>query len=82
MKENVSPDSGASNLLTASEVAALLPETSAQTVYRWAREGKLRAVVLPSGRKFFYQSDIDAILSPPAGEANDDQTLPGQTALL
>lgn len=54
----------AHQLLTAAEVAQILPDTSEQTVYRWVRDGKLGAIVLPSGRKFFRREDIEAILTP------------------
>jgi len=49
-------------LLTAIQVASEL-NTSAETVRRWEREGRLHAVTLPSGRKRYRRSDIDALLN-------------------
>ena len=51
-------------LLTSVEAAALLPETSPQTLLRWAKQGRIPFVELPSGRKFFRRSDIEALLVP------------------
>jgi len=48
-------------LLTTGQVADLLC-VSDDTVHRWAREGKLRAIELPSGLKRFKREDIEAIL--------------------
>lgn len=42
----------------------MLPQTSAQTVLRWARDGRLPTVTLPSGRRFFRREDIEALLTP------------------
>lgn len=69
-------------LLTAREVAALLPDTSYQTVLRWARDGELPFIELPGGRKYFCKSDIDAILTPRFSTDDcdplpEDQELPG-----
>ncbi|MEW6889272.1 helix-turn-helix domain-containing protein [Trueperella pyogenes] len=86
----------AHQLLTAAEVAQILPDTSEQTVYRWVRDGKLGAIVLPSGRKFFRREDIEAILTPvifssesqsssasvPSPSRSPSDALPGQGALL
>ncbi len=45
----------------------------AATVRRWAKEGRVRHVVLPSGRMRFDPADLDAYLAPrgdaPAGAA-------------
>lgn len=49
-------------LMTVPEVADALRLTD-ETVHRWAREGKLPAVVLPSGLKRFRRTDIEAILA-------------------
>ncbi|WP_164918764.1 helix-turn-helix domain-containing protein [Actinomyces oricola] len=60
---------GEGELLTAAEVAELLPDTSAQTVLRWARQGALAFVKLPSGRKYFRRADIEALLTPVVASA-------------
>ena len=78
------------NLLTAAEAAALLPQTTSQTVLRWAKEGQLPYVELPGGRrrrKFFRREDIEALLqprvAPSAGSPAEspDGVLPGQPVL-
>ena len=54
-------------LLSATQVAALLPDTTTQTVLRWAKQGLLPFVELPGGRssrKYFRRSDIEALLTP------------------
>ena len=65
----------AANLLTAREAAQLLPSTSAQTILRWAREGSIPSVRLPSGRVFFVKADVLAMLEPVSAveEAPDAQ---------
>lgn len=68
------------DLLSAAEVAAILPGTSVQSVMRWAREGKIPSVRLPSGRRFFRREDIEKILTPfqPSVSCNfTDVPLPG-----
>lgn len=57
--------------LTASEAAALLPDTSPQTVLRWAREGRIPVVSLPGRRKFFRREDIEALLVPTTESAEE-----------
>lgn len=52
-----------SELLTAPKAAELL-HVSDETVRRWAADGKLPCVTLPSGRRVFRREDIDAILTP------------------
>lgn len=47
-------------LLTVAEVADRLRITD-ETVHRWARDGKLPYVPLPSGIKRFRREDIEAI---------------------
>jgi predicted site-specific integrase-resolvase len=50
-------------LLAAKDAAELLPgSASYQSLLRWARQGKVPFVRLPSGRLFFRRSDIDAPL--------------------
>jgi excisionase family DNA binding protein len=49
-------------LLTVAEVAEQLRITD-ETVHRWAREGKLPYVQLPSGLKRFRREEIEAILA-------------------
>ena len=46
--------------LTAAEVAERLG-VERQTVNDWARDGKIPAITLPSGRKRFRVADIEAI---------------------
>ena len=55
-------------LLTAAQVAARIP-VHVETVRRWTREGKLTAVVLPSGRKRYRAADVDALLLTPQDAA-------------
>ena len=74
---------GCEALLSAREVAEMLPNTSAQTVLRWARVGAIAYVQRPGGRKFFRRSDVEEILTPrvssedPLPADADDQVLPG-----
>ena len=49
-------------LLTAKQVAALIP-VHPETVRRWTREGLLTAVELPSGRKRYRRSAVEALLT-------------------
>jgi excisionase family DNA binding protein len=53
----------APGLLTAAEVGQLLDGLSAETVNRWARDGKLPCITLPSGHRRFRRKDVDAILA-------------------
>ncbi|WFN90454.1 helix-turn-helix domain-containing protein [Arcanobacterium wilhelmae] len=64
MKLHETHKNGDSDLLNTKEAAALLPSTSEATLARWARQGKIPAVVLPSGRRFFRREDIESILTP------------------
>lgn len=48
-------------LLTTGEVAKLFNTTS-ETIRRWAREGKIPSLPLPSGRVKFRREDVDKIL--------------------
>lgn len=50
-------------LLSASEVAPLLHVTE-ETVRHWAKTGKLRHVLLPSGQRRYRRADVEAILVP------------------
>lgn len=52
--------------MTAREVGEALGGISDETVNRWAREGKLPCITLPSGQRRYRRSDIDAILVPTA----------------
>lgn len=54
-------------LVTAGAVAAQFG-TSTETIRRWARDGKLPFVPMPSGRIKFRQADIDALLPPAADD--------------
>lgn len=51
-------------LLTAAEVEAEFPRLSRSALWRWARQGRVPAVQIPSGRWFFRRSDIEALLEP------------------
>lgn len=57
-------------LLTTTEAAEML-RVEAATVRRWAADGKIPAVTLPSGQYRFYRSEIQAILASglPSGTA-------------
>lgn len=55
-------DRTVSGYLTAAEVADRL-EVHVESVRRWAREGKLDAVTLPSGRRKFRAVDVDRIVT-------------------
>jgi excisionase family DNA binding protein len=50
-------------LLTAKEAGEALGGISDETVNRWAREGKLSCITLPSGQRRFRREVIDAILA-------------------
>jgi len=50
-------------LLTAKEAGEALGGISDETVNRWAREGKLACITLPSGQRRFRREVIDAILA-------------------
>lgn len=52
------------DLITTGEVATILHVTPS-TVTRWAKEGKLPSVLLPSGRRKFRRNDVDALLAQP-----------------
>lgn len=51
------------DLLPPSEAAELLG-ISSETLRRWAEDGKIRHVKLPSGRRLFYRADIEDLLTP------------------
>lgn len=53
-------------LLTAKQAGEALGGLSDETVNRWAREGKIACITLPSGQRRYRREVIDAILS---GEA-------------
>ena len=66
--------------LSSSEAAALLPATSAPTLLRWAKSGKVEATRLPSGRYLFRRSAILTLLEPVAQEGRTqlrDVPIPG-----
>lgn len=50
-------------ILTSTEVARTLGVTD-ETVRRWADDGKLSHVKLPSGHRRFRQTDVDQLLTP------------------
>jgi|GEM_PF-4401525 len=49
--------------LTTAEAVALLPDVTVRTLQRWADNGKVPSVALPSGRRRFRRADIEALLS-------------------
>ena len=61
--------SSSDDLLSPREAAALIPGTTAATLRRWARAGKVPAVVLPSKRMLFRREDVLALLTPTTGPA-------------
>ena len=85
MKE---PDAG--EALTPSQAAALLPNTSVDSIRRWIRSGALPAQKLPNGRYFVRRGDVEALLSPALPSTPsaspvpgvEGVELPGQGALL
>lgn len=56
------------DLLAASEVADMF-EVTDETIHRWARNGVLPYVTLPSGTKRFRRADIEALLPTAAATA-------------
>ena len=54
------------DLLTALEVVAQYPDCgfSRAALWRWARDGLIRAVRYPSGRVRFRRGDVEALLEP------------------
>lgn len=48
-------------LLTPAEVAALF-RVDPKTVTRWARAGRIEAIVTPGGHRRYRRSQVDAIL--------------------
>lgn len=81
-----------SELMSARQVAEAFPDSglSRAMLWRWAREGHLAAVRLPSGRVRFRREDIEALLtpqiapSPSASSADDSDSaveLPGQEVM-
>lgn len=59
------------DFFTPQQVAALLPNTSADTVRRWIRNGELEAVKNLSGRYLVPRRALSQVLKPaaPAGSA-------------
>lgn len=55
------------DLLRAGEVAELLG-VDPETVRRWTREGRLPAVLLPSGHRRYHRDAIEAMLKPVIAE--------------
>ena len=69
-----------SHLLKPREAAELIPGCSYQSLLRWAREGKVPFIRLPSGRILFRREDILALLAPvepdvPVGADGGDAAL-------
>ncbi len=61
----------APQLLTAKEAGEALGGISDETVNRWARDGKIAHITLPSGQRRFRREVIDEILAgtPASAEA-------------
>lgn len=55
-------------LIMPGEVSRLLG-VDKRTVSRWANQGLLKAVILPSGHRRFRRSDVDRVLHPEAPDA-------------
>ncbi len=47
-----------------SDEAGAIVGVSRDTIRRWAKAGRVRHVLLPSGRMRFYREDIEALLEP------------------
>lgn len=83
VKEKLTFENNSSeDLLTAAEVVAEFPVFSRPALWRWAREGKVPSILLPSRRRLFRRSDIQALLMPEEDQPMDtlgeiDQVLPG-----
>lgn len=71
--------------LTPAQAAALLPNTSVDSVRRWIRSGALPARTLPNGRYLVKRSDVEGLLKPVSAVNNEgvggDRPLPGQDFL-
>lgn len=52
-----------SDLITASQAAELLA-VSADTIRRWAREGRIKVVVLPSGQQRYSRAELTSYSIP------------------
>ena len=66
---NPTPQGGDDDLMAPGEVAALFGVTS-RTVQRWAERDGFPSVQMPSGRRKYRRSDIDALLNP-SGTADE-----------
>lgn len=70
--------------LTPSQAAALLPNTSVDSVRRWIRSGALPARTLPNGRYLVRREDVEGLLRPVAAtpqRGDADEVIPGQDVL-
>ena len=56
------------DLLTARQVVEQYPDSglSRNALWRWARDGLIKAVKYPSGRVRFRRADVEALLEPQA----------------
>lgn len=69
MKEKLAFEKNLSDdLLTAAEVVAEFPVFSKPLLWRWARQGKVSSILLPSRRRLFRRSDIQMLLTPGGSE--------------
>ena len=59
---------GFPKLLTPREAADMM-RVHVRTLERWHKEGKLPALVLPSGQRRYYESDLQNLLE---GKTGDD----------
>lgn len=66
------PEREVPELLTAGEVGRLLGGVSDESVNRWAREGKIAHITLPSGARRFRRDVVDAILAGTPATASAD----------
>lgn len=66
-------------LLTTAQVAALCNVTKA-TVNRWATDGRIPVITLPSGMRRFRREDVNKLLTPTGGDPSADDAAPRATA--
>lgn len=60
----------APELLTAREAGEALGGISDETINRWAREGKIAHILLPSGQRRYRRDVIDTILAGTPADAD------------
>lgn len=57
------PDESGDNAILWPAQAATQLGVTPRTLQRWAESGKFPSIILPSGRRRFRQSDVDALLT-------------------